>query len=159
MRLPLVVVVVGIVSSLVESAPALAQAKINISYSIVYDRIRPEPQSNVSITARSDIELAKSGAVKEDVTRSAGRFSDSFRVGTKLGGEWEVMGPDQLRRTFDQPQSQLVLTVTVNDKACKLDVQFSLKSGFQEYKLKRITDGSWAFFTEPKVRSTTCTIQ
>lgn len=158
MRL-LLVVLIGVFSSLVGSVPAFAQAKIKVSYSLVYDRIRPEPQSNVAVTSRSDIELARSGAVKEETTRSAGRFSDNFKVGTKLGGEWEVMGADQLRRTFDQAQSQLVLTVTVTDKTCKLDAKFSLKPGFQEYKFKRITDGSWAFFTEPKIQSTTCTIQ
>ena len=132
------------------AAPAIAQAKIKISYSFMYDRIRPEPQTNVPITNSINIDLSQSGSVKEDNTRASGRFSDNLKIGTKLGGEWEVVSSDQLRRTFNHPQSQLVLTVSVTGNTCKLDVKFSLKPGFQEYKFKRITDGTWAFYTEPK---------
>ena len=36
----------------------------------------------------------------------------------------------QLQRTFDQPQSTLVLTITiVDDKSCKLDLKWTLKPG------------------------------
>lgn len=140
-------------------APAFSQAKIKISYSFTYDRIRPEPQQNVPITNSLDIDLSQSGSVKEDNTRASGRFSDNKKIGAKLGGAWEVVSADQLRRTFDHPQSQIVMTVSVTGNTCKLDVKFSLKPGFQEYKFKRITDGTWAYFTEPKIQSTHCTIQ
>ena len=76
-----------------------------------------------------------------------------------MAANGKSLSSDQLRRTFNHPQSQLVLTVSVTGNTCKLDVKFSLKPGFQEYKFKRITDGTWAFYTEPKIQSTNCAIQ
>jgi hypothetical protein len=123
--------------------------------------VRPEPQKNVRVTANFDVSLSQTGEVKESVTRAAGNVSDGFKTGTKLGnGQWDVISEKQLQRTFDQPQSTMVMTITtIDDKSCKLDLKWTLKSGFSEYKFRRITDGTMAFFTEPKVQSTTCTIQ
>lgn len=145
----------------VGAAPAVAAAKIKIAYSFVYDRIRPEPKKGVRVNASFDVALSETGDVKEDVTRAAGKVSDGFKTGTKLGGgQWEVVSEKQLQRTFSQPQSTFVLTITmIDEKSCKLETKWTLKPGFKEYKLRRITDGTMAFFTEPKIQSTTCTIQ
>ena len=151
----------AIAGIIVSGMPAVAAAKIKISYSMAYDRIRPEPQRNVRVTANFDVAIEDGGKVNEGVTRTAGRFSDGFKTGTKLGnGQWDVISEKQLQRTFDQPQSTLVMTITtVDDKSCKLDVKWTLKPGFNEYKFRRITDGTMAFFTEPKIQSTSCSIQ
>ena len=118
------------------------------------------PQKNLRITNSFDVVLEESGKVSEEVTRSAGPFADGFKNKVKLGdGQWDVVSENQLRRTFDQPQSTLVLTITVTDKTCALEPKFSLKPGFNEYKFRRITDGTMALFTEPKVQSTSCTIK
>src|SRR5437879_10043013 len=108
-----VILAVAACCSFAAADPAFAQAKIKISYSFMYDRLRPEPQQNVPITNSIDIDLSQSGSVKEDNTRASGRFSDNMKIGVRLGGEWEVVGSDQLRRTFNHPQSQIVLTVSV----------------------------------------------
>jgi hypothetical protein len=157
----LIALVLVCACAVVGTSPALAAAKIKIAYTIVYDRIKPDPQKNVRVTANFDVALAESGDVKENVTRAAGKVSDGFKTGTKLGnGQWDVISEKQLQRTSDQPQSTMVMTITtIDDKSCKLDVKWALKPGFNEYKLRRITDGTMAFFTEPKVQSTTCTIQ
>lgn len=144
-------------SALCSSADA---ATIKVSYTFVYDRIRPEPQANLRITNSFDVALSESGKVSEEVTRSAGPFADSFRNKAKLGdGQWDVVSESQLRRTFDHPQSTLVLDVTVTGKACTIEPKFTLKPGFNEYKFRRITDGTMAFFTEPKIQSTSCAIK
>lgn len=135
-------------------------ATIKVSYTYVNDRISPAPQKNLRITNSYDVVLEESGKVSEEVTRSAGPFADGFKNKVKLGdGQWDVVSENQLRRTFDQPQSTLVLTITVTDKTCALEPKFSLKPGFNEYKFRRITDGTTALFTEPKVQSTSCTIK
>jgi hypothetical protein len=156
-----VAIAFAVACTIAGSAPAVAATKIKISYSFVYDRIRPDPQKNVRVTNTLDVALSETGAVKENVTRTAGTFSDGFKTGTKLGdGQWEVVSEKQLRRTFDQPQSTLVLTISVvDDKKCTLDMKWTLKPEFNEFKFRRITDGTTAFFTEPKVKSTTCAIQ
>jgi hypothetical protein len=139
-------------------SPKCRPRKIN--YSLVYDRLRPEPQKNVVVNQTMDVALEESGAVNESLVRSAGSFSDQFKKGAKLGGgEWEVVGENELRRTFDQPQSTFVITIKTQDKTCTVEPKFTLKSGFTEYKFKRITDGTFAFFTEPKIQSTRCVIQ
>ena len=51
------------------------------------------------------------------------------------------------------------MTVTVDGKACKLDVQFKLKPGFKEFAFIKIMDGKIGYFTQPVVQTTTCTIQ
>ena len=151
----------AVVCTTIINAPAAAAAKIKISYSWVYDRIKPEPQKNVRVTTSLDVALEESGKVNEGVTRTAGSYSDGFKTGAKLGnGQWDVVSEKQLQRTFDQPQSTVVLTITmVDDKTCKLDMKWALKPGFNEYKFRRITDGTMAFFTEPQVKSTSCSIQ
>ena len=122
----------------------------------------PEPQNNSSPRDQhAGRRASELGEVKEDATITAGRFSDGFKTGHQarrraVGGASEK----QLRRTFDQPQSTLVLTISVvDDKKCTLDMKWTLKPEFNEFKFRRITDGTTAFFTEPKVQSTTCTIQ
>jgi hypothetical protein len=157
----LITVLFAVVCAVVSAAPALAAATIKIEYSMVYDRIRPQPQKNVRVTAKFDVALAEDGEVKENITRAAGNVSDSFKKGVKLGGgQWDVISEKELQRTINQPQSTLVITITmVDDKSCTMDVKWTLKPGFNEFKFRRITDGSFAFFTEPKVQSKTCTIQ
>ena len=154
------IIAFAIVGIVVGSTPAAA-AKIKISYSWVYDQISPEPKKNVRVTTNLDVALEEGGKVKEDLTRTSGRASNGFKTGTKLGnGQWNVISEKQLQRTLDQPQSTLVLTITtIDDKSCKLDMKWALKPGFNEYKFRRITDGTTALFTEPKVQSTSCSIQ
>lgn len=149
---------VALLTAAVVSA-ASAATTIKINYTLVYDRIRPEPQRNVRATANFQINLSESGAVSEGLTRTAGRLSDNFKRGMKLGNGWQVAGENQLRRVINQPQSTLVLTVTTSGSSCSLDVNFKLKPGFTEYKLRRITDGSMAFFTEPQIQSKSCSIR
>lgn len=51
------------------------------------------------------------------------------------------------------------MTVTTSGNSCKLDVRFVLKPGFNEFKYKRVDDGTFAFFGQPKLTGTTCAIK
>ena len=147
-----------VAATLLSVLPASA-AKINISYTIVHDRLRPDPQRGVSVTNRFQVELEQSGSVNEDRSRASGRFSDSANRRTKLGDGWQVRGDNQIQRTITHPQSTAVLTITTTGKSCRLDVQYSLKPGFSEYQYRRVKDQTKAFFSEPKVVATSCAIQ
>lgn len=141
------------------AASSALAATINISYTAVYDRIRPQPQKNVRLNARFEINLSESGAVSETIERSAGQAADGFKREMKLGDGWQVVDEKTLRRVINQPQSQLVITVTTSGSSCDVDVKWSLTPGYNEYKFRRVTDGSMAFFTQPKIQSSTCTIK
>lgn len=147
------------VLSVIVATDTASAAQIKAGYTMVYDRIRPDPQSGVKVTANFDVSLNESGAVAEQIKRNAGKANDRFDNKTKLGGGWRVTAANQLQRTIDQPQSTLVVTITTSGSSCAVEAKWILKSGFTEFKFKRITDGSWAFFTQPQVTSTTCSIR
>jgi hypothetical protein len=134
-------------------------AQIRASYTMVYDRIRPDPQRGVNVTANFDVTLNESGGIAEQIKRNSGRVSDGFDNKMKLGGGWRVTAANQLQRTIDQPQSILVVTITTSGSACTVQPKWTLKSGFNEFKFKRITDQSWAFYSQPRVTSSTCSIR
>ena len=137
-----------------------AAAKINVSYTIVHDRIRPDPLKDISSTIRYEVNLGQSGDIKEVRRRTAGAFADAENRNAKLGdGQWQVTGDNQLQRTIDAGQSTIVMNVTTTGNSCKLDVKFVLKSRFSEYRYKRIDNGTMAFYGEPRSVSTTCTIR
>ena len=148
-----------VLAILLGTTPALA-AKINIGFSWTYDRIRPEPQKGVNANNNFEVNLGATGSISEDQKRSAGRFSDGYQRKAKLGdGQWQVIGENQLRRILNAPQSTLTMIITTTGNTCKLDVKYALKPGFTEYKFPRITDQSWAFFTEPNITATRCSIK
>lgn len=155
---PFLVAGLTVVSVIVATDTALA-AQIKASYTMVYDRIRPDPQSGVKVTANFDVTLNESGGVDEQIKRNAGKSNDRFDSKMKLGGGWRVTAPNQLQRTISQPQSVLVVTITTSGSSCTVHPKWTLKSGFNEFKFKRITDQSWAFFTQPQVTSSTCSIR
>jgi hypothetical protein len=135
-------------------------AKINVSFTMVHDRLRPDPLKAISATVRYEVNLGQSGAIKEDRARNAGTFSDAEQKKARLGdGQWQVAGENQLRRTINAAQSTTVMTITTSGNSCKLDVKFMLKAGFNEFKYKRIDDGTMAFYGQPSSVSTTCTIK
>ena len=137
--------------------PAYA-AQVSISYSAAYDEIRPSPRP-IRINANFEVALGEGGAVSESINRSGQRASDSFKSGMKLGSGWRVLGPNRLQRVIDQPQSRLTLIVTTSGSSCDVDVSWTLKPGFSEFKFKKIADNTWGFYTQPQIVQKTCTIK
>jgi hypothetical protein len=139
---------------------ANAETLIHAEYTATYDRLRPNPYKGIYLNNKYDVTLTDKNTVEETNTRAAGKFSDSKTSSTKLGsGGWEVLADNKLKRTFDQPQSTLEMTIAVEGSTCKLDVQFKLKPGFKEFAFKKIMDGKIGFFTQPQVQSTSCSIK
>lgn len=144
-------------ASLIAADSAFA-VTIKASYSMSMQRLRPSPAA-VSPTANFDVTVNEGGGVSEQIRRNQGNVNDRFNNNMKLGSGWRVAGPNQLVRTIDQPQSTLVVTITTSGNSCTVKPTWTLKPGFSEYKLKQIQDGSWGFFTQPQVTSSSCTIQ
>ena len=139
--------------------PAVA-AKITVTFTMTHDRIRPDPKSGMTVTNCFEVNLGESGKISEDRTRKAGKFADAESKQAKLGdNQWQVAGENQLRRTLHAPQSTTTMTITTSGNTCKLDVQFVLKPGFNEFKYKRVDTGTFGFYGPSKLIGTTCTIR
>jgi hypothetical protein len=139
--------------------PAVA-AKITVTFTMLHDRLRPDPKSGISVTNRFEVNMAQTGNINEDRTRRAGKYGDAESKQAKLGGnQWQVAGQNQLRRVLYAPQSTTTMTITTSGNSCKLDVQFVLKSGFNEFKYKRVDTGTFALYGQPRLTGTTCTIR
>lgn len=142
------------------SAGTADAAAIKLSYTYAGDRVRPDAKKNVKVTSRLEVELSEAKAAKDELARTAARVAASHKAGGKFGdGQWSAVSANQLRRTFDQPQSTVTMTITFSEKTCALDVQWALKPGFAEYRLNNPADGTTAFFADPKLQKTTCAVR
>jgi hypothetical protein len=148
------------------ASPVMADTAIRAEFTADYDRIRPEPYPGIHLKNTLNVTLSGVSGVKESNTRQAGNNSDN-QGGMKIlgqkspdgGSSWHVAGPNRLERVVDLPQSVTTMAIEVSGTACKLDVQFKLKPGFTEFMFKQIRNGKMGYFTEPKVSSTTCSIE
>lgn len=132
---------------------------IHAEYTANYDRLRPNPYKDIHLKNSIDLVLTGNNEVKEINKREAGKFGDAKSGSNKLGSIWTVLEGNKIQKIVNLPQSTTEMTVTVDGKACKLDVQFKLKPGFKEFAFIKIMDGKIGYFTQPVVQTTTCTIQ
>ena len=130
-----------------------------------YNRLRPDPYKGIVLRQTIVATLTSDGRVEETTVRRAGQTADTRQTNRDLGAKppagisWSVAGADRIVRTVETPQNIMIATVTVDGTTCKLDIKYSLKPGFKDYMFRRITDNSWAYFTEPMVQSTICSIR
>jgi hypothetical protein len=132
---------------------------IHAEYTANYDRLRPNPYKDIHLKNSIDLILTGNNEVRESYKREAGKFSDAKSAANKLGSNWTVQEGNKIQRIIDLPQNTTEMTVTVDGKACKFDIQFKLKPGFKEFTFIKIMDGKIGYFTQPMVQTTTCTIQ
>ena len=132
---------------------------IHAEYTANYDRLRPNPYKGIHLKNSIDLVLTSNNEVREVNKRETGKFADAKSGANKLGSTWTVQEGNKLQKIVDQQQSTTEMTVTVDGKTCKLDVQFKLKPGFKEFAFIKVMDGKIGYFTQPMVQTTTCTIQ
>ena len=143
-------------------------AEIVVSWTEVQEEVRPRQGTrSVARTVRLSLRggnviadnVVTSGARGRSNTKSAeGRLGDSMTSG-KSKVSWSVRDSKSLVRTQDYPQHRSVIRVTTqSDTACVATVSFSLRPGFQEYRLKRIADGEVMFFRSLSAENVSCRI-
>lgn len=132
---------------------------IHAEYTADYDRLRPNPYKGIHLKNSVDLVLTGNNEVRETNKREAGKFADAKSGSNKLGSSWTVQEGNRIQKIIDQPQSTTEMTVTVDGKTCKFDIQFKLKPGFKEFAFIKIMDGKIGYFTQPMVQTTACTIQ
>jgi hypothetical protein len=71
---------------------------------------------------------------------------------------WRVLGPNRLQKTIQFRQHTQKLTIEINNKECRLNVEFRLKPGFSDIFVPRADNGQWEHFTLPKTQEASCTI-
>lgn len=144
-----------------------ADVQIHAEYVAVYDRIRPDPFKDIHLRHSFDVTLSGQGTVSESETLAAGTSAGRRSARTILGQgnsgagsmNWTVLGPDKLQRDIEGPQHVMTMTIVVTGTNCTLEVNFKLKPGFKEFKMKQLRNGQPGFFTQPKVTETKCSIK
>ena len=146
--------------------PAMADTQIRATLTAVHERIRPDPQRGVTLNYSMDVTLSGASDVNESSTRKSGGMSANYGgmkiLGQKAGGDhssWRVAGPNRLERVVNWPQNTTTMAIVVSGRTCRLDVQYTLKPGFNEYMFRQVRNNQIAYFTQPRVQSTTCTIR
>ena len=142
--------------------------QIDASITFSFDRLRPNPTSNIPVTHSYQITLSGANTVDEQRTSQSGASSYSSQLTRllgqtgsegKTGGAWRVAGPNSLVRERDLPQSVETLTIAVHGQSCEISASNRLKPGFAEFKYPRIGTGEWQYFSAPQVTSTSCVIR
>ena len=153
------------------SGAAKAQApttQIDASITYSFNRLSPNPTSNIPVTHSYQITLSGANKVDEQRTSQSGALSYSSRLTRllgqsssegKTGGAWRVAGPAVLVRQRNLPQSVETLTIRVRGQICEISVSNRLKPGFSEFMYPRIGTGEWQIFSEPQVTSSSCVIK
>jgi hypothetical protein len=149
------------------SIPAkAADTQIHAEYTLVYDRLRPDPFKDIHSRISFDVTLSGENTVSETVSRASGSLADQQKA-TRILGQgnsdgtviWTVLGPDKLQRVVEQPQNVSTMTIAVTGTNCTLEVENKLKPGFKEFKWRQMRNGQMGFFTQPKITETKCSIK
>ena len=155
------------------AGPGAAQAQgattqIDASISYVFNRLRPNPTSNIPVTHSFHITLSGANQVDEQRTSQSGALSYSSHLTRLLGqsssegmtgGAWRVGGAGRLVRLRNLPQSVETLTIKVEGQGCAISASNRLKPGFSEFMYPRIGSGEWQYYSAPQVTATSCVIK
>lgn len=143
--------------------------RINVSYTVGHDRIRPMPRDGIRVQHNHTIVLHGRNRVSESRSASATGMRRNFhRSGSSelvLGqetsrGGWRVLGPSRLQRVFNHPQSTTTLTVSISGRSCSLSVVMRLKPGMTEYVYPMLVrPGAYGYFRNSRAIDPRCTIE
>ena len=151
------------------AAPAFAQSDgvtISATYTLVMDRLRPDPRPDVRTVQSLVLRLSGVRRVDENWQARSGRFSSETRRVRAIGGSaqegrgvWRVLPGNRIQRQVQHPQSVTTLTIMVDrGDRCVLDVTSALKPGFSEYKFRRQSTGGVGYFANRRVVDVACTV-
>jgi len=157
-------IAVIIAFALIVVAPAaLAQSTINIQYTEISDRVRPDAKL-VYNTRTVQVTLGENNKLSEK-SRSTGGLVADTTVGpnetTAVGSgraRWRVSGPNELLREANYPQHIQRLTVKVVGKSCTVSVSYALKPGFHEYLLTNQRSGQASYLKNMRADNISCRI-
>jgi hypothetical protein len=147
----------------VVAPPALAQSTINIQYTEISERARPDAKL-VYNTRTVQVTLGDNNKLSEK-SRSTGGLVADTTVGpnetTAVGSgtaRWRVSGPSELAREANYPQHIQRLTVKVVGKSCTVSISYALKPGFHEYRLTNQRSGTEAYLKSMRADNISCRI-
>ena len=140
------------------------QTTIEIDYSTTADRLRPEPSSGVVTDHHLTVTLSNGNHVDESRRSHSGAYNGSWDHATVLGQEgggpkFRVLGPNRLGRVVDFPAGVETVTITTSDASCRIEVVYRLKAGAGEWIQRRLKNNEIAYWTLPRVTSSSCSIR
>jgi hypothetical protein len=152
--------IVTVAIALLITAPRVGATQrvttIDLTYTFVADRLRPEPRADVETARHVLVTLSEGGHVDESLQGKSGEFSESDSRSARLGqtvegAQFHVLGPDRLRRTVKYPQGLEIDTISVIGQTCEVGILFKLSPGYREFAMHRLKDGTLAFWSQPRV--------
>ena len=142
--------------------------QIDASVTFAFDRLRPNPTSNIPVTHSYQITLSGANKVDEQRTSQSGASSYSSQL-TRLLGQTASEGKTGGAGASPAPtvwcasaicrRASRTLTIAVHGQSCEISASNRLKPGFSEFMYPRIGTGEWQYFSEPRVTSTSCVIR
>lgn len=157
------IVVVIAFALIVVAPPALAQSTINIQYTEIAERVRPDTKL-VYNTRTVQMTLGENNKLSEKSRSTGGLVADSTvgpneTAATGSGrARWRVSGPNALLREANYPQHIQRLTVKVMGKSCTVSVSYALKPGFHEYRLTNQRSGQLVYMKSLRADNISCRI-
>jgi hypothetical protein len=110
----------------------------------------------LQLSGRNAIHEEWKGHNQNSLQRSASREG---ALGAVEGAvSWRVLDPNRLQKTIQFRQHTQKFTIEINNKECRLNVEFRLKPGFSDMFTPRADNGEWTHFSLPKTRESSCTI-
>lgn len=149
---------------MVVAPPALAQSTINIQYTEIADRVRPDARL-VYITRTLEVTLGEDNKLREKFRSSGGAVVDSTigpNEATACCGagnaRWHVGGPNELLREANYAQHIQRLAVKLVGKSCTVTISYALKPGFHEYQLTNQRSGQLSYMKSLRADGISCRI-
>lgn len=135
---------------------------VSISYTEIHDRILPFAEKTATNT-RLEVRLAGDGSVSHNASLQSGSArggtSANLRLGSNAQAGWRVAGPNQLINVHDFKSYQRAILVTVNGASCTVRIGYDLKSGYHDYRYRRLKTGEDAVARSVTAENPTCSIR
>jgi hypothetical protein len=150
-------------SATVGLAAEASHTTIDVSYDYSQVRLRPTYDDHVRGTRTFQLTLSGKNQVVVQQKNSSGKYhsdwTDRFQAGSGANS-WRFIGPHQLRKVTDWPQSITTTTITITDAgSCRVHVVDSLKGGFTEYKTPMLSKQQFGFYKQTVYSNLSCSIR
>jgi hypothetical protein len=136
---------------------------IDVSYDYSQVRLRPTYDDHIRGTRKYRLTLFGKNQIVVQQSNSSGKYrsdwTDRYQAGSSANS-WRFIGPHQVTKVTDWPQSISTTTITTTDAGtCSVRVADSLKEGFTEFKTPMLSKEQFGYYKQAVYSNLLCTIR